>query len=395
MTDLAAAAASIGRRLCDGAVRHGGRSTWLTSRLATGGRRVEWAPAGAGVYDGTAGIGLFLAELADAEGDPRVATIAGEAARHAVAGAGRISPERALGFHQGVAGVAVAAARSGRMLGDDDLVEAAVAVADPVSERRGAPSGTDLTSGSAGGVAAMLALSGLGAGDEAVARAAQLGEETIAAWRPDQTGLAHGASGMGWALVELSAETGDDRFAAAGRVALAHESALFDSREQNWPDLSDPSGRSFRCGWCRGAPGIALARARSSALLGDEGLRAEAQVGLATTSRVTRAMLDAQGVDFSLCHGLAGNAWALIDAERMLGEPGDGAALAEEIARAGAEHYEGAGRPWPTSVPVNEGPGLMTGLAGIGLFLLRAAGRPVPSVLLPRSTTFAPVVHAD
>jgi lantibiotic modifying enzyme len=390
MSGPTGAAASIGRRLCDRAIRHHGRCTWVTSRLTSGGRRVEWHPAEADVYDGTAGIALFLAEVADAEGDARLASTAVEAARHAVAGADRMPPERALGFHEGVTGVAVAAARVGGLLGHEELIEASARLAASAMSRRGGVSATELSSGRAGGVAAMLALARMDdARTSAAADAADLAREVADEWRPGPTGLAHGASGVGWALAEAAAATGDARLADAGRAAFADEAGLFDPDVGNWPDLRDRSGRSFRCGWCHGAPGIALARARAWEVLGDEELRVQAEAGIATTITVTAALAGAEGGDYTLCHGAAGNGWALLDAERALGESSDGTALALELAHAGTDRYEARGRAWPTATPADEAPGLMTGVAGIGLFLLRVAGRPMPSVLLPTPAGFA------
>ncbi len=139
--------------------------------------------------------------------------------------------------------------------------------------------------------------------------------------------------------------------------------------------------------WCHGAPGLALTRARAHELLGDEELRQEAETALDATDRFTRALLRAGRANYSLCHGLAGNAEVCLEAERILGGSASrGAALAVTVAEAGVAAFFRAGRPWPSGTHAGQAPGLMLGNAGVGMFLLRVAGHRPASILLPRST---------
>jgi lantibiotic biosynthesis protein len=70
------AAARIGRRLCRDAVWADGQCNWLGWAMEA--RAGQWVTAcramGSIVYDGTAGIGLFLARLAPLTGDPIIRT---------------------------------------------------------------------------------------------------------------------------------------------------------------------------------------------------------------------------------------------------------------------------------------------------------------------------------
>lgn len=410
MTDLAGAAAAIGRRLCDAAVWHLSRCTWMGAHQADDGRAVELRPAGPDLYDGSAGIALFLAELAAADGDPVVRRVALGAARHARSSLERIEPAARLGFHAGQPGVGVGLARVGRLLGEDELVEAGVRVAARVADDGQRSRWPGLMSGLAGGIAALLVLADVADEPRLLRLADGFGEDLIAlasrreeAWcwtysghpaSAGLTGLGLGAAGVGWALLELSRSSGAAAFEAAARGALAYERGLFDPAEGNWLDLRATDGPSFHCAWCHGAPGIALARARAHELLGDDDLRGEAEVALATTERATRAMLASGRFNYSLCHGLAGNALVLMEGERLLGADGSPrSALAREVAEAGVDAYARRGRPWPGGTHVGEVPGLMTGLAGIGTFLMRAAGRTGPSVLLPRAAPVGAAVR--
>jgi type 2 lantibiotic biosynthesis protein LanM len=82
------------------------------------------------------------------------------------------------------------------------------------------------------------------------------------------TGLGHGASGMGLALLEAGVALEDEAMVAAGARAFAYEDSVFDADEGNWPDFRLPGDeQSFMLGWCAGAPGIGLARMRALELL--------------------------------------------------------------------------------------------------------------------------------
>ena len=81
------AAARIGRRLCRDAVWHDGRCNWLGWAMEPHGG--QWVSAyramGVSVYDGSAGIGLFLARLARLSDDPIIAATAVGALAQALA----------------------------------------------------------------------------------------------------------------------------------------------------------------------------------------------------------------------------------------------------------------------------------------------------------------------
>jgi lantibiotic modifying enzyme len=387
MNDLSIAAYGIASRLSAMALWHEGRCTWLGADLADDGRRVEFRALGPDVYDGSAGIGLFLAEAAASEGDPGLARSAVGAARHALTRAAGIAPEVAVGFHAGRVGIAAALARIGLLLEEEELIEEGLRLAVATVEEAPPAPGLDVVSGRAGTILGLLLMAELVPTARLVDLARSRGDELAARVLDGDhlTGLAHGAAGIGGALVELFAATGVGEYESAARRAFAYERRLFDPVARNWPDLREPGAISFRCGWCHGAPGIALSRARAVELLGDDSLREEAELGLATTERTTRLMIRSESFDFSLCHGISGNAQVLLDADEMLaGGCSARRELALDVAGWGVESHARTRRPWPCGTHVGESPGLMTGLAGIGLFLLRAAGRPVVTVLLPR-----------
>jgi lantibiotic modifying enzyme len=205
------------------------------------------------------------------------------------------------------------------------------------------------------------------------------------------TGLSHGASGMGLALMELYATTGRSDFLEAGRGAFAYEDSLFNPTLGNWPDLrhDDPCGIASRTpryarAWCHGAPGIALARLRASAL---DPTRAEthltmARAAITTTLQAIDQRLGLPSRDASLCHGLAGLMEVVLIAGRTWDDPGC-LAQADAAVRFLIDRHACQG-DWPSGVAsAGPNPSLMLGLAGTGYAFLRLEDpQQVPPILL-------------
>ncbi|WP_253899613.1 lanthionine synthetase LanC family protein [Corallococcus carmarthensis] len=107
---------------------------------------------------------------------------------------------------------------------------------------------------------------------------------------------------------------------------------------------------------------------------GDARLRDEVRAGLATVQR------EGFGGSHCLCHGDVGNLEVLHLAGEVLGEEAWKQAARSRAARVLAQGRDGA---WRCGLPrFTEAPGLMLGLSGIGLGLLRLAAPDfVPSVL--------------
>ncbi len=163
---------------------------------------------------------------------------------------------------------------------------------------------------------------------------------------PNLTGYSHGAAGIGMALFELWKASGDQRFHDVATRAFDFERSWFNPDEGNWPDLRTvddlkqrPDGPfPYATYWCHGAPGIALSRLRAWDLTGDARYRDEAIIALETTRRAVDEAIEDGTANYSLCHGLAGNAEILL--------------LGAELLGAGFEHfakYRTWRRPMPES----------------------------------------------
>jgi hypothetical protein len=327
-----------------------------------------------------------------------------------------------FGWLGGGVGVASAALRAARLLDSAELREAAERLLAPLADGGLDDVGDDVVAGAAGAIPALLALRGQVDDRLALKAPERLGERLMAraqreprgwSWGDARQvanarnlgGLAHGAAGIGHALLELYAATGDARHRYAAEQAFAYERQFFDADERNWPDFRHkgvsqfvhrgrmdelrellarrgdgalPYQPRFMLAWCHGAPGIALTRLRAWEILGTPVYRDEAEAGL----RSTRGSLQAEPDNFSLCHGTMGNAEILAQGGRILGRD-DLAAFAAEVVAEACERFERSGRPWPCGTPGRVAdPGLMVGEAGIGHALLRMHDPAVPSVLL-------------
>jgi lantibiotic modifying enzyme len=403
------AAATLGARLCRDAVWAGGRCNWVgdAQEPAAGEWVVVQRSLGPVLYDGTAGVALFLARLYALTGEGPFRTAARGALRQVLGALGRVGPPVTGAFHSGLAGIAWALAEAGDSLDEAAWTEEAAKVAETLAATAPDARALDVITGSAGAIPALLGLARRlerPALAELAARHGELLLETARrgphgwSWhtldmpaRADLTGYSHGAAGIGLALLELAAATGDTRFRQGADEAFRYEAQSFSPQHGNWPDhrvFGDPAAAaglppSYSLAWCHGAPGIGLSRLRAWTLTGDAARLAEARAALATTVRALEAGLAGGGYGFSLCHGDAGNAELPLLAAEVLGDPSP-AATAERIGWAGIERHGAPGLPWPCGVPnAGETPGLMLGLAGIGHFYLRLydpAG--VASVLL-------------
>jgi lantibiotic biosynthesis protein len=399
-----AAAAAIGRRIVDDAVWNDGRCAWMGAAVDRKHPwRVEYRALGASPYDGTAGVGLFLAQLAAVTADAATRRTAVGALRHAIERAPELPPVDRDGFHAGVVGIVLAAARAAVLLDEPELDRRARTLLRGACLPSGPDRCPDIVSGSAGAIVGLLALADVFDDPHLVQAAADAGEQLVHratvtrhgwSWalpgRPfphHLCGLSHGAAGIGWALMELFAATGDPRFRAGASGAFAYERSWLDAASGTWPDLRIAGHRRGRPGaggtpatgtWCHGEAGIALTRMRAVAVLGPDPGRREAEVALETTRRHLASVLPYEIDDLSLCHGAAGSADVLMCGAAALGDRSREAAA---LGRVALERYDPDRGRWPCGSLSGTTPGLFQGLSGIAWWFLRLGDERVPSPL--------------
>ncbi|MBV6695777.1 type 2 lantipeptide synthetase LanM family protein [Kitasatospora aureofaciens] len=394
-TRALAKAVEAGEQLVREAYRGSADLAWVGPNWAPPGR---WAPAelGPDLYSGTAGITLFLHQLATVTGD-RSHRSAAQAAEVTLRQQIRRRTDRLGGGLAGTGGVLYALAHLASHHPDAELDALAAQVIDRVAATAAEDTLHDLLAGNAGTIGGLLAWDTVRPGpavSAALAACARRLTETAAphpeggtGWLPASladtatrplAGFAHGGSGIAWALARAGHRLGDDQLAQLALAALEYERTLFDPAAANWRDVREdggPDAPSFPTLWCHGASGIALARLELAELLpeGDELLRKERDTALDTVHR------EGFGLNFSLCHGDLGN----LEPLHLAGRPW------HAQARATLDALDTNG--WICGLPHGvHSPSLMTGLAGIGHGLLRlAAPDTVPSLLALHPPTAA------
>lgn len=406
----------LGWRLVREAVWHRDQCNWIgaeaTSRRG-GGVGSPYSALRSDLYAGTSGIALFLAELSAATGAADTRRTAIGAVHQALARCDPMFAQSRMGFYIGALGIVFSAARTGIILGEQELVEQATRLLQECKHKWPAQREYDLLSGDAGAIVALLVLRELIDDPCLLDVARRLGDGLLRSadrsrggsysWRSNKpryrnnlTGLSHGAAGAGYALLELFHVTGETQYLAAAQGAFEYERSWFNAEKGNWPDLREAGIRrsrlaplSFSTFWCHGAPGIGLTRLRAYEILNEASSKSEARTATNTTYHMVKSAIRNGNVNYSLCHGLAGNAEVLIYAHKVLGEQwAQKSKLAFAVAEAGVDEFGKKNEAWSSSANQGKTPGLLTGLAGIGYFYLRLRNPEIPSILLLRREDF-------
>lgn len=386
----------IGTRLCRDAVWSGQRCNWLgwALEVVSG----SWSPVyraqGASLYDGTAGIALFLGRLYSFTQDPLQRITALGALNQATTAAASVEPGLRPSLYSGTTGIAYATIQLGFELSDDRMLAQGLKA---LREAAKIPDGQiwmDIIGGSAGAIQALLELAQRLDVPELVEQAVSHGKLLLQSavksdkgWSwdtlPGQSekhllGYGHGAAGIGCALLELWAETGDAQYREAAVEAFRYERGYFSPQDHNWPDLRSmaaygvPENQTvFALAWCHGGPGIGLSRLRALELLEDAEIAHDLDEAVQlTASACSNVAFPASG-SLCLCHGLGGNAELMLCTADSHGRD-DLRQIAENIGHQANIQVQLDNFPWPCGVTgAGETPNLMLGLAGIGHFYLR------------------------
>jgi len=382
----------LGARICRDALWAGNNCNWLgpSMEYVGGNWTVVHRAYGPDLYAGTSGIALFLANLYLQTNDKVYRLTAEGALRHSLSRLEDIHPAIRCGFYAGCVGIAFALVEVAEVLGHEGYTIRGLQLLQSLTTDQVDQQGIDVISGSAGAIPALLDVHrkhpseflldlAINHGDHLVATARK--HEFGWSWNTmeaprDLTGFSHGTAGIAWALLELHAMTGEQRFRDAAEEAFRYERHWYNAREENWPDfrtLTPGAEASAACAvaWCHGAPGIGLSRLRAFELTRQEVYSVEANAALRTTTRMLSLSAQSGQDNLSLCHGFNGNAELLIYAGELLKDPSQ-LELVTRMAQSSSERYQKTNLPWPCGVPGGgETPNLMLGLAGIGYFYLR------------------------
>ncbi|AKQ65936.1 Lanthionine biosynthesis protein LanM [Myxococcus hansupus] len=386
------AALRVGERLVRSA-RHGPHGvSWIG--LAWTSTKGWWLrPLEYDLYSGLPGVALFLGYLGAVTDRPEFTELA-RGAMHTLRRQLERRPRMVqyLGGYDGWTGILYAWTHLATLWNDSELMRAAVGLLPAIGAMVTQDKELDLLRGSTGAIAPLLGLHRASGEPQALELARKAGDRLLEtardigkgkAWliaaSPTRalTGFSHGAAGMAWALAELHGATRDARYRDMALQAVAFENDHYVPARRNWIDLRPehlPEPPQFMSTWCHGAVGIGLARLRMMRHIESPVLREDTQAALHT------AVHDGLRLNHCLCHGdlsvleLLAAASRELDPERW--RPTLQRTTNMVIASIQEQGFQGG-------VPLKvETPGLMDGLAGIGLGLLRlAAPDQVPSVL--------------
>jgi type 2 lantibiotic biosynthesis protein LanM len=378
-------------------------ASWIGLEFLFDANKYRLQPTDFGLYNGSAGVGLFLAALTKVTGSTEYRELA-LAALQPLRRLSRTRPAApvlqtmGVGTAAGLGAVVYALVRTADFLNEPALREDAMRIAGWLSDDViRADKAFDVLSGSAGAILALLALHRSVEEGQLLERASACGRHLLAhrvtvagghrAWKPLKgalplTGFSHGAAGIAYALASLALATGNEGFLDAAREGVRYERSLFDVGQGNWPDLRESTesgqGTTFRTSWCHGAPGIVLARLGGLPILDDAAVRDEIERGLVTTEQTRPEEVD------HLCCGNLSRIDVLLEASRRLDRP----ALAEAANRQAARVLRNAQATGSFQLFSNlprgvYNPGLFQGTAGIGYELLRlATPEALPCILL-------------
>jgi type 2 lantibiotic biosynthesis protein LanM len=394
---LMIAACAMGDLLESRAIRWNENASWVGLTLANE-RQWSISTLMLDLYDGLPGVALFLAHLGAITGEQRYTQLAKEACATMLR---RLEEYKSfvtsIGGFNGWGGMVYTLANLGVLWHAPELLAQAEDIVDLLPSLIEQDKHFDLIAGAAGCIAGLIALYQQVESPRVLSAAVRCGMQLIShaqktecgvGWIiPKQhaplSGFAHGAAGIAWALLKLSALTGNEDFQTTALAAIAHERSLFSPQTGNWRDLraqaqstssANENEECFMTAWCHGAPGIGLARLSTLQQLDDEDIRQEINAALNTTLKC------GFGRNHSLCHGDLGNVELLLQADTLLDEP----SWRVEAYRIASRVVESvAGQEYLCGTPLSVySPGLMTGATGIGYGLLRLAEpERVPSVL--------------
>jgi type 2 lantibiotic biosynthesis protein LanM len=347
------------------------------------------------LYGGSAGVILTLAYLGSFGFDKYT-----ELARRALTTLRIRLEERAqyihaIGAFNGWGGIIYALSHLAVLWQDQELLDYADDLLSRLPGLIEKDESLDLVGGCAGCIGGLLALHHVSASEKALAAAVQCGNRLVDAATPVKggvgwltnlktvnpiTGFAHGAAGYAWALLELAAQTGNNKYSDIALQAILYEHTQYVPEIENWTDNAGghepgvPKAAGPSMAWCYGAPGIGMARVSAMKRLTHPAVREDLDLAIQATIQ------HGIGTNHSLCHGDLGNLDFLLQACRATGSR-ELQAKVDELADQTFSSMKKSG--WLCGMPIGvESPALMNGLAGICYGLLRlAAPDRVPSIL--------------
>ena len=372
---------NIAHRVLAGAIYGSNdRPSWLSIQSVRGTGKFQFRPVDMSLYDGTAGIALFLLWY----GRLRHNDLALAASIKAVEKCAlfcRQEPERAVrtfgcgGMH-GIGALLYALNQLSRISESSLFNDAIIETLRILSRKHWTDrTSTDFVSGTAGLLVVLTNICKFSGAEEAAARCVEHIHErahALAPWQiawadPSgrfQTGFAHGTAGIVYALKRWQSWTGDTTMEGLVRSARAFEDAQWSEEYEQWAKYGGSKMREFGYSWCHGVPGMLMGRILADPDCGN----LDAAEPIAAFKPTSAATLD------QICCGHLGRALIAEDLRRnmssenhhWLADLRDAELRMFFNSEKGADSY----KLLPGLVGRDEHLGLMQGISGIGLGLM-------------------------
>ena len=380
-----------------------GSVKWVSFAYIPNAERFQLMPLPEDLYNGNAGIALFLTAL-DYVQETRefrdlvfgslqsirkiLQTADFEAKRRFV--------RQGIGVGTGLGSLIYALVKISAFWQETALLEDALGIANLITPELIAADGQfDTLGGTAGAILGLLALYKATKNPEVLQKAVICGQHLLAnqisingapkAWKilgqKQYTGLSHGAAGIAYALLQLYEVTAEKAYLAAAKEGIAYERSVFSPNAANWPDFrtfAQQNGQpGFMVSWCHGATGIGLARLGGLSIFSSDEIEQDVEVALQTTQKYSLQDVDC------VCCGNFGRIEMLLVAAEKLSRPELRLNAEKKAAWAVFRAQQIGGYQFPNLPNCVFSPSFFQGTAGIGYELLRlAAPGTLPSVLL-------------
>ena len=398
--------------ICRDAIWYEGRCSWFGASVETVFNRPQLVnkTLGPELYDGVAGIALFLGQLYRVRQDRIILDTMVGAINQVLATSGWIERRFELGFFAGLSGIAYVLVRLGSTFDKKQWTMEGTRLLDAMSENIGDIARRDVVMGAAGAIPVLLAAGQHLSIPQLVGKAEALGralvhsaERSSSGWSwktlgvsergPNLTGFSHGAAGIAWSLLELFNTTHQSVFLSAATEGFNYEKQWYDHNRRNWLDLragtvmssGDKAKGECASVWCHGSAGIGLSRLRAFEITRNDSYKEEVEAALTATMPTLQHYLPKRD-SFSVCHGACGNSEFVLEAASLSKETYNSKKIVYDALRRGIEFSSETGEPLKSGAPDGAPtPGFMLGVAGMGYLFLRVHDSiNVPSVILPR-----------
>ena len=174
-------------------------------------------------------------------------------------------------------------------------------------------------------------------------------------------GIAHGNSGFLMAYAKLIELAGDNGYSEKANELLLYEDSLYSEEKGNWFDLRREEQEKVMNAWCHGAPGILLSRLQLSKVM-------DSEIVIGDIKRAAEALfVQKPGNHICLCHGIAGNLLIMNDYLKEYDNRGYRERYYNML-QGFLQNLDAAGMQIPLEY-LN--PAFMNGISGVGMALIQ------------------------